>query len=144
LTDTLGLVEMRRAEENVVASWMEERDRLVEQTRVFVAGVAAAAGPARATPAPDVPPAQEPAAVVAAVVPPEPAAVSVTAIMPPTMPPRLKSVAAHVSERAEITQRVAAFRAHQSRLIREREAFYEATQSKIRNVLGNELKAGPL
>jgi hypothetical protein len=136
---------MQRVGENVVASWMEERDRLVEQTRAFVAGVEAATAPTRmrAAPVPEDVPSQQAQAVIAVAVPPAPV-VLVNSIEPPRMPPRLKTVAKAVSERAEISQRVAAFRAHQIRLSREREAFYEATQSKIRNELGNEFKPGQL
>ena len=123
-----------------MASWMEERDRLVEQTRAFVAGVAAAAAPSRQSDLTAADATQGPAAPdVAAETVPAPAT-SVGSIEPIAMPPRLKPVAAAVSERAEIIQRVAAFQAHQSRVSRERDAFYEATQSKIRDVLGNEIK----
>jgi hypothetical protein len=47
------------------------------------------------------------------------------------MPPAL-------SERADINQRVAAFKARQSQIGREREAYYDATQASIRTQLGND------
>ncbi len=45
------------------------------------------------------------------------------------------------SEREEIMQRVATFRAHQGKLIKEREAYYLEMQARIRTVIGND--AGP-
>ena len=132
---------MHGEEENAVATWMEERDRLVEQTRAFVAGVAAAAAPAQG-PADVQEKAAGPTAPAEATVAPYPDN-AVKPIQAPHIARKLKPAAA-VSERAEISQRVAAFQAHQSRVSREREAFYEATQSKIRDVLGNEIKPTPL
>jgi hypothetical protein len=134
--------DIHRAEECAMASWMEERDRLVEQTRIFVAGIAAAA-PARPIAAPS--PAPEPrpaAAAVVAELAPSPA-IAENPVGPLAMPPRLKCAPVAVSARAEIKQRVSAFQAHQTRLIREREAFYEATKLKIRNQLRSEPKSQP-
>lgn len=48
-----------------------------------------------------------------------------------------------MSERSDILKRVAAFRAHQGRLLQERETYYETVQAKIRTVLGNEM-TGPV
>jgi hypothetical protein len=46
------------------------------------------------------------------------------------------------SERDEIMHRVAAFRAHQGKLIREREAYYLEVQAKIRTVMSGDSHAG--
>lgn len=118
-----------------MASWMEERDRLVEQTRLFVAGVAAAS-PARPIASET---AKIPSPETAAIAPEVAAAPAIAPkqVEPLTMPPRLKGASVAVSARAEISQRVSAFQAHQTRLIREREAFYEATKLKIRNQLSS-------
>jgi hypothetical protein len=129
--------------DDVVASWMEDRDRLVEQTRAFVAGVAAAIAPLRIAVASH--PEQPQSEAAAFEMTGDPVRrVALDAAKPLTMPPRLRSIAPATSERTEIAQRVSAFRAHQARVSQEREAFYDATQSKIRNVLGNESKREPL
>jgi hypothetical protein len=108
-----------------MTSWMEERDRLVAQTLAFVQGVAAA-NPFR--------PAATPAASPA---PPQLA-------QPKPLPLSSSSRAPPVSERDEIMRRVAAFKAHQHRLIKERETYYASVQSQIRTVLGNDIKPGGL
>jgi hypothetical protein len=106
-------------EDNIMTSWMEERDRLVAQTLAFVQGVAAAT-PFRSAAPPAVAP-----------VPPHQAQ--------PTPLPASPRLPAPVSERDEIMQRVAAFKAHQHRLIKERESYYASVQSQIRTVLGNDV-----
>ena len=133
-----------------MTSWMEERDRLVAQTMAFVQQVAAA----HPTPV-TVPPREAPSEqiIVAdfatqpdgpAVLLPEPevSAVAAQPVEPSTtLPPPF---ATPVSERDDIMQRVAAFRARQGRIIEEREAYYEAVKAKIKTVLGNESGDGRL
>ena len=137
----------------MMTSWMEERDRLVAQTAAFVQQVAAAhpvkaevnktpihievveavavALPAEPVEAPALPAAvAEPAATIATVQ-------QIAALRPV------------VSERTQIMQRVAAFRARQARLNDERDAWYETMQSKIRSELkmdglGNEAEGSRL
>src|SRR3954451_20936479 len=92
---------------SVMKLWMRERDQLIEQTRAFVEGVAALQ-PARSEPAPT----PEPSRPVAAVKP-------ATAIF-------------LGSERAEIEQRVANFKAQQQKFQRAREAHYHAIISETR------------
>lgn len=101
-----------------MTSWMEERDRLVAQTLAFVQGVAAA-------------PPFRPAPCAAAPAPPHPTQ--------PKLQPASPRMPAPVSERDEIMRRVAAFKAHQHRLIKERETYYASVQSQIRTVLGNDV-----
>jgi hypothetical protein len=135
---------------------MEERDRLVAQAAAFVQQVAAAhpqdsarpeiakplsgktqaIEPALAEPAAAVP-ATEPAAPppADAVAPPVPLAMA-AAPRAVRLPP--------VSERSDIQDRVAAFRARQARVNAEREAYYEIMQAKIRSKLGNEPGGGRL
>jgi hypothetical protein len=60
-----------------------------------------------------------------------------------TMPAK-PTASSDISERAYITQRVAAFRARQGRMIEEREAYYETVKAKIQTVLGNESRNGRL
>lgn len=126
-----------------MTSWMKERDRLVEQTLAFVQGVAAAhpiqvgtiAAPLTSPlpveiATPPLPVAPEP---IEAATPAVPVQAATSQAAPA---PSLPSIG---SERAAITKRVAAFRAHQDRLIRERETYYATVQAKIRDVLGNEV-----
>ncbi|MDB5656396.1 MAG: hypothetical protein JWQ94_4009 [Tardiphaga sp.] len=125
-----------------MTSWMEERDRLVAQTEAFVQQVAAARPKVPAKPMLETTPTDD----VKVGLPAPPAAVKVAPATPPAaaMPPSavvatpvpsLKPVA---SERTDILQRVAAFRARQARMNDEREAYNETMQAKIRAELGNE------
>jgi hypothetical protein len=103
-----------------MTSWMEERDRLVAQTLAFVQGVAAATSFHPAAP---------------------PAAAPVSPHQAKTTPlPAPSRVHAPASDRDEIMRRVAAFKAHQHRLIKERESYYASVQTQIRTVLGHDLK----
>jgi hypothetical protein len=133
-----------------MTSWKEERDRLVAQTLAFVREVAAA-HPTKTQAAQPVP------AVAVVVAPSESIPASsvvasqvisqVTAaqqIAPMATMPAKPTASSDISERAYITQRVAAFRARQGRMIEEREAYYEAVKAKIQTVLGNESKNGRL
>jgi len=115
-----------------MTSWMEERDRLLAQTQAFVQGVAAA-NPFRPTSPP------QPAAAVGPVDAPLP--VVVQSVIPASdKAAELKRKPSPISERDEITKRVAAFQAHQHRLAAEREAYYKRVQLQIRTGLGNDLK----
>jgi hypothetical protein len=100
--------------------WMRERDQLIEQTLAFVEGVAAAR-PMRAGAADPV--RTEPSRPV------EPPRIAL-----PTKPAAPEFMA---SERAEIQQRVANFKAQQQKFQRAREADYDAIFSKTRSTPGN-------
>lgn len=97
---------------------MRERDQLIEQTRAFVEGIAAA----------------RPAADITAPVrqPVEPAE-----LPRPIELPAMPALAPLASERAEIERRVAKFKAQQQKFQREREADYHAIFSKTRPQDGN-------
>jgi hypothetical protein len=140
-----------------MASWKEERDRLVAQTLAFVQQVAAA-HPAAASkfglassrtfatseadylsPAPDIVEMHqatgEPIADIA------PVGIETGIPMPadiaadlPKRSPRYSAA----SERSDIAQRVATFKARQMTLNREREAYYDSVQARIRTSLMND------
>ena len=99
--------------------WMRERDQLIEQTRVFVEGIAAARPAVAIAPAP----AQEPA---------KPAE-----LPRPIEVPAMPALAPVASERAEIERRVAKFKAQQQKFREAREADYHAIFSKTRPREGN-------
>ena len=145
-----------------MASWKEERDRLVAQTLAFVQQVASA-HPAAASKlglAPSTPSADASAAPVA----PPPDAIEVPEAFvetPADMPaprsdvssaptdiiadlPKRPTQYAPVSERSDITQRVAAFKARQLTLNREREDYYDSVQARIRSSLRNDNSSGRL
>ncbi|MEH2469021.1 hypothetical protein V1281_001723 [Nitrobacteraceae bacterium AZCC 2161] len=138
-----------------MTSWKEERDRLVAQTLAFVREVAAAhptktqaAQPVPAVAVVIAPSESIPASsVVASQVISQKVISQVTAaqqIAPMATMPAKPTASPDISERAYITQRVAAFRARQGRMIEEREAYYEAVKAKIQTVLGNESRNGRL
>jgi hypothetical protein len=95
--------------------WMRERDQLIEQTLAFVEGVAATRL-ARPEPAPKPGPSKPVEAV--------------------------KSAAAGFtgSERAEIQQRVANFKAQQQKFQHARESHYNAIISEARAIPGNQAR----
>lgn len=147
-----------------MASWKEERDRLVAQTLAFVQQVAAT-HPAAASKlglASDPAPAGDAIIVrspISDVIAPAPDATD-TAIADSAGPgdavvnSDIGSVAtvgnivadlserqpqyAKASERSDIAQRVAAFKARQTSLNREREAYYNSVQERIRSSLRND------
>ena len=129
-----------------MTSWMEERDRLLAQTQAFVQQVAAAHPVKVAIDKTAIDVAEiETVAAVEVALPAEPAQapILVTVVEPPATIATAKEIMALrpiVSERSQIMERVAAFRARQARINDERDAYYETMQSKIRS----ELKlAGP-
>jgi hypothetical protein len=61
----------------------------------------------------------------------------------PLRPPK-PAAGTTYSERADILKRVATFKAHQDKLGRDREKYYEGMQTRIRATLGNQIKAKPL
>ena len=129
-----------------MTSWMEERDRLLAQTQAFVQQVAAAHPVKVAIDKTAIDVAEiETVAAVEVALPAEPAQapILVTVVEPPAPIATAKEIMALrpiVSERSQIMERVAAFRARQARINDERDAYYETMQSKIRS----ELKlAGP-
>jgi len=103
--------------------WMRERDQLIEQTRAFVEGIAAA----------------RPAAAIAAA--------PVRELAKPAEPsrpielPAMSALAPPASERAEIERRVAKFKAQQQKFREAREADYHAIFSKTRAREGNASRA---
>jgi hypothetical protein len=112
-------------------SWMEERDLLIAQTMAFVEDVAASR-PSRvepqiiAAPTDQVQKEEQP-------IPVEPERVEVLAEPIATLRPR-------IDERAEIQKRVASFKAHQTRLIHDREQFFRSVMTKICNSLGSDFE----
>ena len=132
-----------------MTSWMEERDRLIAQTQAFVQQVAAA-HPVKAEV--DMTPIRiEMVEAVAIALPAEPfeAPALPVALAEPAAPvataQQILALRPVASERSQIMERVAAFRARQARLNDERDAWYETMQSKIRNDLkldglGNEVE----
>ena len=98
---------------------MRERDQLIEQTRAFVEGVAAA----------------RPAAAIA--IAPVRQAVKPAAPARPIELPAMSALPPVASERAEIERRVAKFKAQQQKFQRQREADYREIFSKTRPTEGN-------
>ncbi len=104
--------------------WMRERDQLIEQTKAFVEAVAAI----------------RPVGVAAVA----PAAPEPVKAVEPAERIEFRSIAAPLlvaSERAEIQQRVAKFKAQQQKLQREREASYHEIFSKTKGTDGNAARA---
>ncbi len=148
-----------------MASWKEERDRLVAQTLAFVQQVAAA-HPAAATKlglgSATAPAGREASLVPSlahaddaiAATPGEQAAEvasSAQSVDPLSMPtniladlPDRPTQYSKISERSDISQRVAAFKARQVTLNRERQAYYDSVQARIRSSLGNDTSADRL
>ena len=139
--------------------WMKERDLLLQQTLAFVQGVVAAkptriasTGPVAlsAPPAAGSPVDVSSAGVSSVELSSVAAAAHDDILSRPASPPIFsqrvlpRQVLPPASERADILKRVAAFRAHQGRLLQERETYYETVQAKIKTVLGNEMTAGRL
>ena len=132
-------------------SWMEERDRLMAQTQAFVQQVAAAHPHVSRRPEVEKPlgdkveaiaPAPSQPEASAPVAPTADAILATRSIAIASAPPAARLPP--VSERSDIQQRVAAFRARQARMNAEREAYYETMQAKIRSGLGNEPGGGRL
>jgi hypothetical protein len=135
-----------------MASWKEERDRLVAQTLAFVQQVAAAhPRPNETRPVEQLSPAQIVSVLSADIVQPSAppidnapsasemgtrgtAIVTEPQVLTAAMLPN-HALYSPVSERADITKRVATFKARQSQIGREREAYYEAMQARIRTSL---------
>lgn len=134
-----------------MTSWMEERDRLVATTLAFVQEVAAAhPAPARvvadkpAIEAAEVTQGDVALPATAAVAPAPVVASSEIQFAPETNGAKPRPLATLISERDDIMRRVEAFRTRQSRIIEEREAYYQSVKARIRNVLGNDSKDGRL
>lgn len=128
-----------------MTTWMEERDRLMARTQAFVQQVAAAHPQVSARPeieklladkAEAIAPAASPPEVVAPVAPTANAVLAVRPIATASAPPAARLPP--VSERSDIMERVAAFRARQARMNAERETYYETMRAKIRSELRNE------
>jgi hypothetical protein len=113
----------------VMQLWMRERDQLIEQTRAFVEGVAAARPAANLT----APARPEPATGESGKAAAEPA--------PPIVVPAMPALGPFGSERAEIELRVAKFKAQQQKFQRAREADYHEIFSKTRIGEGNAARA---
>jgi 4-hydroxyphenylpyruvate dioxygenase-like putative hemolysin len=139
-----------------MASWKEERDRLVAQTLAFVQQVASAhpaaaskLGLAPVSAAEDAHASAAPPVAEAIALPETIAEPAVNAATPdvaivnaPTNIladlPKRPTQFAPVSERSDITKRVAAFKARQMTLNREREDYYDSVQARIRSSLRND------
>lgn len=137
-----------------MASWQEERDRLIAQTQAFVQRVAAARSSAAMSPSAPVPLAGEtvvesavplpaagliefqpdPSLEVSEAVPPDMLDLSCLPIAAPGAQPFYKPA----SERADILRHVASFQARQRKMMRDRETYYELMQAQIRKSLGND------
>ena len=124
----------------ILMKWIKERDDLIAQTRAFVQSVAG----------------RKPQVVTDAVfAEPKPVKKSVAVVAPDPIPPslpidnfaaappptgsiqagaeRTSPAALHSDVRREIQNRVAAFKAHQHRFHREREAYFNAVLTKARS-----------
>jgi hypothetical protein len=112
-------------------SWMEERDLFVAQTMAFVDGVAASQ-PTPVQPQIAAPPtvqvgnAEQP-------IPAAPERVEAQQAVATLKPPPA------VDERAEIQKRVASFKAHQMRLMQDRDRFFHSVMTEIGNSLGSDV-----
>jgi hypothetical protein len=150
----------------VMASWKEERDRLVAQTLAFVQEVAAAHpvaaqrlniwqppshAPSHASDSTVTSPAimeadrlTAPALIVhaanAAIETSERSSQDLPVAGPTNVPSpaRRDPLYSGPSERAEILKRVASFKARQAQMIHERDVYYEAMQTRIRTTLRND------
>jgi hypothetical protein len=120
--------------------WMKERDLLIAQTMAFVQSVTGK------TPDADMmmaaPPAEKPVSTPAAApipVPPSPPAPSETAIVAEVLkavqPPQFAKLEIRGDFGSEVRARVATFRAHQERFLREREEYCSTTMAKVRATL---------
>ena len=134
-----------------MASWMEERDRLVAQTAAFVQQVAAAHPQVSSRPeierllTDNADPIEPPAPAPERVTPSAPTTDDILATRPVAVASATRGARLPpVSERSDIMERVAAFRARQARMNAERETYYETMRAKIRNKLGNEPGTGRL
>jgi hypothetical protein len=125
-----------------MASWMEERDRLVAQTAAFVQQVAAAHPQVPIRPeierllgdkAQAIEPAASPPVPVAPVTP---SAGDILKALPIAAAPLRRPPP--ISERSDIMERVATFRTRQARMNDEREAYYQTMREKIYSKLRNE------
>jgi hypothetical protein len=136
-----------------MASWKEERDRLVAQTLAFVQHVASAhpaaasklglrstSGPAGAEAAPQTSLPQEIEVSEELTVDAPPPAFDPEITSTPILAdlPARPVTYSTASERSAITQRVAAFKERQMTLNREREAYYDSIQARIRSSLRND------
>jgi hypothetical protein len=152
----------------VMASWKEERDRLVAQTLAFVQEVAAAHPVAAQRLNIWQPPSHAPShASDSTETVTSPATVDADRLMAPALivhaanaaietserssqdipvavptnvpsPARRDPLYSGPSERAEILKRVASFKARQAQMIHERDVYYEAMQTRIRTTLRND------
>lgn len=137
-----------------MASWKEERDRLVAQTLAFVQQVASA-HPTTASklgmtstgaPLPGSSPVVEAIDAPIAntvVLDAQLESAAVPSNVAADLPVRPTQYAT-ASERSDITQRVAAFKARQTTLNREREAYYDSVQARIRSSLRNDTDSSML
>ncbi len=129
--------------------WMKERDLLIAQTMDFVQSVTGKrpdaaslkAAPVTAAPKAELPVAPPPLPVPTVVevppaVAPAPAvaAVAVEQVAPTPQPPFAK-LDLRGDFQSEVRARVANFRAHQERFLREREEYCSATMDKVRAAL---------
>ena len=113
--------------------WMRERDHLIAQTMAFVQSVTGK------RPEAEKPPAAAPNRPAAPAMPDIEAMLAETiasAMLP--KPTQISRPALRSEYQNEIQARVASFRAHQQRFLREREAYCSATMAKVKASLGND------
>ena len=120
--------------------WMRERDLLIAQTMAFVQSVTGKKPDSdmlAAAPLPEQPgfmPAPVPTPAPAATAPPAETA-AVAEPLKPVQPPQFAKLDIRGDFGSEVRARVASFRAHQERFLREREEYCSTTMAKVRAAL---------
>ena len=126
--------------------WMRERDLLIAQTMAFVQSVTGKKPDAdmlTAAPLPEqsaVIPALAPTPAPAAAAPPVETAAAAEPLKA-VQPPQFAKLDIRGDFGSEVRARVASFRAHQERFLREREEYCSTTMAKVRAALRED--AGP-
>lgn len=134
-----------------MTSWKKDLDLLVEQTMTFVKSVAAA-NPAKAAHLESMVMVVKPVDVAQAILiqPPTPVPPPLSPLPASSSdairltPENLKPMSWMASERDEIQQRVATFKAHQEKMQRDREDYYLKITEQTRAMIGNETPPRPL
>ena len=116
--------------------WMRERDLLIAQTMAFVQSVTGKKPDADMLTAAPLP--EQPAVIPAQAPTPAPAAAPAEAVAEPlkaVQPPPFAKLDIRGDFGSEVRARVASFRAHQERFLREREEYCSTTMAKVRAAL---------
>jgi hypothetical protein len=120
--------------------WMRERDLLIAQTMAFVQSVtgkkpdADMLAPAPLPEQPALTPTPAPTAAPAVAAPPAETA-AVAEPLKAVQPPQFAKLDIRGDFGSEVRARVASFRAHQERFLREREEYCSTTMAKVRAAL---------